>query len=71
MTREEIFRDGVANSERLVQLQNARLLAAAPDLLASLEHMCDVFGPINDSVGGLGALVQARAAIAKAWGEMV
>jgi hypothetical protein len=49
---------------------NARLIAAAPDLLDALRHVVDVFGPINDSVGGKGALMQARAAIAAAEGTV-
>lgn len=40
-----------------------RQLVAFPEVLGALEHMHNVFGPINDSVGGKGALMQARAAI--------
>lgn len=47
---------------------NAKLLAAAPELLAALQHMHNVFGPTNTSVGGKGALMQARQVINKALG---
>ncbi len=47
---------------------DARLIAAAPDLLAALEAMLEWFAP--DMTSGLsGALGRARAAIAKAKGE--
>jgi len=53
---------------------NARLIAAAPDLLAALENARNVLAALAvgdlDSVGrDSPALVQARAAIAKATGE--
>ena len=46
---------------------NARLLAAAPDLLAALERLL-ASGDVRDA-GDAGALKQARAAIAKAVGS--
>jgi hypothetical protein len=45
---------------------NARLIAAAPDLLAALEEMTGWFGTDNGLRGGIG---RARAAIAKAKGS--
>lgn len=45
---------------------NARLIAAAPDLLAALERLL-ASGDVRDA-GEAGALKQARAAIAKATG---
>lgn len=43
---------------------NARLIAAAPDLLEALELVVDI-----TERAGLGAVLNARAAIAKAKGE--
>ena len=49
---------------------NARLIAAAPDLLAELEHLVRLLEPLEQSgslqVPGLATLNGARAAIAKA-----
>ena len=49
-----------------VATANARLIAAAPDLLEALEA---VIANGADSAPGLGAYLNARAAIAKAKGE--
>jgi hypothetical protein len=46
---------------------NARLIAAAPDLLEALKNMCEGFSTLKDS--DFPALAKARAAIAKATGE--
>lgn len=64
-----IYVDGQYHSDRMTDIQreleaNARLISAAPDLLAALQHIID---------GALSlprfAEQQARAAIAKATGE--
>lgn len=44
---------------------NARLIAAAPDLLAALQDMLDLMGPLSD-VAHIRRKNAARAAIAKA-----
>ncbi len=44
---------------------NARLIAAAPELLAALEKMIEPYGPADDCW----QIREARAAIAKARGE--
>jgi L-fucose mutarotase/ribose pyranase (RbsD/FucU family) len=46
---------------------NARLIAAAPDLLEALKSMCEGFSALKDS--DFPALAKARAAIAKAEGK--
>jgi len=46
---------------------NARLLAAAPELLEALKSMCEGFKPLKDA--DFPALAKARAAIAKAEGK--
>ena len=49
---------------------NARLIAAAPDLLAALRTLVDYFGPHPDVDNGLDeALTAARAALSAATGE--
>jgi hypothetical protein len=52
---------------------NARLIAAAPDLLRELSHLVRLLEPMEDDGGldipGLATLNGARAAIAKATGE--
>lgn len=60
------------SSEKLaIQQANARLIAAAPELLASLEQMLDAFvdDPLTHQYTAGGAADAARAAIAKAKGE--
>jgi hypothetical protein len=49
---------------------NARLIAAAPDLLAKLQNMVAVFNQKEiDPLAAFVAIEQARAALAKAQGE--
>lgn len=50
---------------------NARLIAAAPDLLAACEIIAKVFSPEHKGMGAdaIAVVKQARAAIAKARGE--
>ncbi len=55
--------DGASREEMKA---NARLIAAAPDLLAVLENMFTEFGDFEYDVAAISA---ARAAIAKAKGE--
>lgn len=51
------------------QVPNARLIAAAPDLLAALEHLLADARACEMDVGQYsGSLIEARAAIAKATG---
>lgn len=47
---------------------DARLIAAAPDLLAALEKLVKAIDPEATKEIGLGVYLQARAAIAKAKG---
>ena len=47
-------------------MEMCRHHALACEMLEALQHMCDVFGPINSTVGGKGALMQARKVIEKA-----
>ena len=49
-------------------LEDARLIAAAPELLAELQHLVRLLEPMEDTlqVPGLATLNGARAAIAKA-----
>lgn len=47
-------------------LEDARLIAAAPDLLEALEGVCDMLKALGRDSGG--AYEQARSAIAKATG---
>lgn len=58
-------------SDEQTELANARLVAAAPDLLASLQLMVDRFLDTEGSYGAWenDALEAARAAIAKATGD--
>ena len=56
------------------EVSNARLISAAPDLLAALQNACNVMAAIvTGDLDGLSpnspALIEARAAIAKAKGE--
>lgn len=57
------------------QMANARLIAAAPDLLEALSGMLEIYGGKNDTDGlpkhevELNLIAHARAAIAKARGE--
>jgi hypothetical protein len=53
------------------RLEDARLIAAAPDLLASLQVMLRDYAAVHDigDVEMQPAIYQARAAIAKATGE--
>jgi hypothetical protein len=52
-----------------VSNDDAKLIAAAPDLKDALEHMLDAFGLWEDyALGARQALNMARAAIAKAEG---
>lgn len=67
-SRTEVIAEVCGGSDPEQVKADARLIAAAPELLEALEHVYEVFAPINDSVGGYGALVQARAAIDKAKG---
>jgi hypothetical protein len=73
-----VFDNNKSDVPREQRDANARLIAAAPDLLASLEYMRNVHNPINatDEVGrqyksrhASTAFAQAEAAIAKAKGE--
>ena len=48
---------------------NARLIAAAPELLQALEAMLAIHGPVSTVHESVLALNQAKAAIAKARGE--
>ena len=48
---------------------NARLIAAAPDLLAALEEIYREFGDMGGPEGWSESVMKARAAIAKAKGE--
>ena len=45
---------------------NAKLIAAAPDLLAALETLCKALAPIRATKATLEAYDKAKAAIAKA-----
>lgn len=56
------------NSDRIDEVceLNARLIAAAPDLLAVLENMFNEYGDFEYDVAAISA---ARAAVAKAKGE--
>jgi hypothetical protein len=61
--------NGLNGAEQPEDAANARLIAAAPDLLEALQGMLDVYG--NDGhlhAPALAALRAARAAIAKAGG---
>ena len=60
--------DGVGGIDREQRLANARLIAAAPDLLEALRKMVSAqhAGPITDEM--LAAWKQGKAAIAKATG---
>jgi hypothetical protein len=63
----EAFRDAVGAGPAEA---NARLIAAAPDLLAALEEMCEGWPPQNPDSPYFATYNQARAAIAKARGEV-
>lgn len=47
-------------------LANARLIAAAPDLLAALQDMVDLFRTMHPDLMGNPFFIHSRAAIAKA-----
>ena len=65
--------DGVAGIDLEQRLANARLIAAAPDLLDALQDVCArlMFRGVSHDAGNPDrtALNSARAAIAKALGE--
>jgi hypothetical protein len=48
---------------------NARLISAAPDLLAALQEAINVIEYIKPEGNGNGTIIRGRAAIAKAIGE--
>jgi hypothetical protein len=52
-----------------MQEANARLIAAAPDLLETLEAVTDALAGHELNNGDVSAINKARAAIAKATGE--
>lgn len=52
----------------LLNAPNARLIAAAPDLLGALEGLMSLYGRTNDE-DATDELLAARAAVAKAKGE--
>lgn len=52
-------------------IANARLIAAAPDLLASVNEFVDAFGDIIGFARGEAVMERAKAALAKARGETV
>jgi hypothetical protein len=64
------FDDGVGNDYLAETTANARLMAAAPDLLAALQGMIEYFvdGSIDD-YSDTETMQAARAAIAKATGD--
>lgn len=62
--------DSLHDSVRAELSANARLIAAAPDLLGALEGACDVLEAVSGQVEGASfALTEARAALLQAWGE--
>jgi hypothetical protein len=69
---------GGASGIKLAEAEaNARLIAAAPDLLAALVNCMDILGRAESNASGMGAewdyvgprVAAARAAIAKATGQ--
>jgi hypothetical protein len=70
----DTYGDGDDDSRsKAVAIANARLIAAAPDMLAALKAMdaalCDGFGTQAARMAGRKALIAVRAAIAKAEGQ--
>jgi hypothetical protein len=60
-----------SDPEQLAEaLANARLIAAAPKLLAALEAMVEMYGPRGGEVVFDGPVYDAVAAIAEAKGEL-
>jgi hypothetical protein len=64
------FDDGVGNDYLAETTANARLMAAAPDLLAALQGMIEYFVDCSiDDYSDTETMQAARAAIAKATGD--
>ncbi len=63
--------DGRAVSDGRISAADARLIAAAPDLLAALRHAYDVLGTFHHEDPTNEVMVQAYEAIVKATGSDV